>query len=315
MNFMKQYDDASLNKISRFFNQVEQQAYDLPRENLDGITSVPMKGGVNAGALTFTCKKISELGMAKIIADNAKDLPPISRAYKYETAQIKNVGASYSFTQQEIDSYLFAGGNIDTEDANTARRKIDECVDRIILLGDKENGLGGLLNNENVTVATAGSSATGSSKKWKDKTFQEVCNDIQSMLDAMWNANKGANGGTTLRGGITIKLPREAYVSIATRYRSSESDRTFLMAILDLFRPQGVIAIEECESCNEAGESGASRACAYVKSPENLFCLLPLPFRILPAQYVGLSVIYNCTARTGGTVWRRPTSGVYMDGI
>ena len=81
-NILSQYDGDTLNSLRRDFNQIEREAYDLPRENLDAIMSAPIKGGINKGAQTYTVRTITKLGMAKVIAADAKDLPPVSLAMK-----------------------------------------------------------------------------------------------------------------------------------------------------------------------------------------------------------------------------------------
>ncbi len=316
-NILDQYDGDTLNSLRREFNQIEREAYDLPRENLDAIMSAPIKGGINKGAQTYTVRTITKLGMAKVIAADAKDLPPVSLAMKKDTVEIHNVGASYKFTQEELNSAAFAGIPLEALDARAARQTIDEKVDEIIYVGEKDWGLQGLLTNPNVTRSVAADNAAGSSKKWKDKTLDEITADIQTMVDAVFNATKGPRGSGSVTPD-TLKLPREAYTSLTTRTKGEESDVTFLKALQDRFAPQGIKYIECCNSAAGVGEvSGnpADRALLYKKSPENVFSILPVVFQVLPAQYVGLSIIYNCVARTGGTAWRRPTTGVYMDGI
>lgn len=316
-NILDQYDGDTLNSLRRDFNQIEKEAYDLPRENLDAIMSAPIKGGINKGAQTYTVRTITKLGMAKVIAADAKDLPPVSLAMKKDTVEIHNVGASYKFTQEELNGAAFAGIPLESLDARAARQTIDEKVDEIIYVGEKEWGLQGLLTNPNVTRTVAANNAAGTSKKWKDKTIDEITADIQTMVDAVFNATKGPRGSGTVTPD-TLKLPREAYTSLTTRTKGVDSDVTFLKALQDRFAPQGIRSIECCNSAAGVGDVGgtaADRALLYKKAPENVFSILPVVFQVLPAQYVGLSIIYNCLARTGGTAWRRPTTGVYMDGI
>lgn len=316
-NILDQYDGDTLNSLRRDFNQIEREAYDLPRENLDAIMSAPIKGGINKGAQTYTVRTITKLGMAKVIAADAKDLPPVSLAMKKDTVEIHNVGASYKFTQEELNGAAFAGIPLESLDARAARQTIDEKVDEIIYVGEKDWGLQGLLTNPNVTRSVAADNAAGTSKKWKDKTLDEITKDIQTMVDAVFNATKGPRGSGTVTPD-TLKLPREAYTSLTTRTKGVDSDVTFLKALQDRFAPQGIKSIECCNSAAGVGDVGGSpadRALLYKKAPENVFSILPVVFQVLPAQYVGLSIIYNCVARTGGTAWRRPTTGVYMDGI
>lgn len=313
---LDQYDGDTLNSLRRDFNQIEKEAYDLPRESLDAIMSAPIKGGISKGAQTYTVRTITKLGMAKVISADAKDLPPVSLAFKKNTVEIHNVGASYKFTNEELDGAAFAGIPLESLDARAARQTIDEKVDEIIYVGEKDWGLLGLLTNPNVTRTVAATGAS-SSKKWKDKTLDEITADIQTMVNAVFEATKGPRGSGTVTPN-TLKVPREAYTSLTTRTKGVDSDVTFLKALLDRFAPQGITAIECCNSAAGVGtidNNPVDRALLYKKAPENVFSILPVVFKVLPAQYVGLSIIYNCVARTGGTAWRRPTTGVYMDGV
>ena len=314
MSILNQYDDSALNSIRHDFNQIERETYAMPREKLDAIQSAPIKQGVNKGAQTYTMRVVSELGMAKIIASDAKELPPVSIGYNKKTVDIFQVGASYKFTQEELDGCAYAGIPLEADDASAARRKIDEKVDEIIYVGDKDWGITGLLNCDNVTVTNAANNTAGTSTKWADKTLDEITADIQTMVDAVFAATKGPRGGSSVEAD-TIKIPRSAYVSLTTRTKGVDSDVTFLKALQDRFAPQGIVNFECCNSANGAGADGKDRALLYKKSKENVFSIITVPFRVLPAQYVGLSVIFNCIGRTAGAVWRRPTTGVYMDGI
>lgn len=311
------FDGDQLNSLRIEFNQVERETFDLPRENLDAIQSAPVKGGISKGAETYTMKIISKLGMAKIISEDAKDLPPVSIAMEKKTVEIRDVGASYKFTHRELEACAFNGTPLERLDARAARQTIDEKIDEIIYVGDKDWGLLGLLTNPNVTRSVAADNAAGTSKKWKDKTLDEITADVQTMFDAVFNATKGPRGSGTVTPD-TLKLPRESYTSLTTRTKGVDSDVTFLKAIMDRFAPQGLKSIECCNSAAGVGfvsTSPADRALLYKKAPENVFSILPLPFRVLPAQYQGLSIVFNCIGRTGGAAWRRPTTGVYMDGV
>lgn len=311
-------DAGPLDKLARKFNQIEEQTYALPREGLQALQLVPVKGGIDKGVLSYTYQHISELGIAELVADGATDLPPVSRAVSYDTVLIKTVGDSFGFNRQEIDAYLYAGGNLEADDANTARRKIDEAADRLLLVGDSDSKVPGLLTSDMVgTVAISTGSAGGTA--WSTKTLAEIVADVQSCLDAIFESTKGANGGATVTPD-TILLPRSAYVHLTTTYKSDDSDVTLLEALKAVFAPQGLVNWVLTNSANGIGEAdtdgnATDRALVYKRAEENVFAVLPLPFEILQPQYRGLNTVFNCRARCGGAVWRRPTTAVYMDGV
>lgn len=311
-------DAGPLDKLARRFNQVEEQTYALPREDLTALRLVPVKGNIAKGAQSYTYQHISELGIAELVSDGATELPAVSRAVTLDTVLIKTVGDSFGFNRQEIDSYLYAGGNLEADDANTARRKIDEAVDRLLLVGDTKAGIYGLLNNGMVGTVAISTGASGSTA-WSGKTLAEIVADIQSCLDAVFASTKGANGGATVTPD-TIVLPRAAYVALTTTYKSDDSDVTYLEALKAVFAPQGLVNWVLSNAANGIGEADSDgnatdRALVYRNSEENVFGVLPLPFEILQPQYRGFNTVFNCRARCGGAVWRRPTTAVYIDGV
>lgn len=314
MGILNQFDDAALTSIRHDFNQIEKEAYDAPREELDAIMSAPIKPGINKGAMTYTFRTVSKVGMAKILASDATDIPATSIGYTKNTVNIRPVGTHYKFTLEELDACAFAGIPLENDDALAARQTVDEKVDEIIYLGDKDWGLMGLLTNPNVTHTTAPQNTTQTSTKWADKNLDEITADIQKMMDAGFAATKGPRGGTTTKFD-TLKVPRKAFVSLTTRTKGVDSDVTFLKAIQDRFAPQGLVNIECCNSGEGIGVGDTDRALLYKKDRKNVFSVLPVPFRVLKPQEKGLSIIFNCIARTAGCVWRRPTTGVYMDGV
>lgn len=305
-------DAGALDKLARKFNQIEEGSYALPREDLTALQLVPMKGNIGKGVQSYTYQHISELGIAELVADGATELPPVSRAVTLDTVLIKTLGVSYGFNRQEIDSFLYAGGNLESDDANTARRKIDEGVDRLLLVGDEQAGIGGLLNNGMVNEVAISTGASGT--KWTAKTLAEIVADVQACLDAIFESTKGANGGATVTPD-TIVLPRAAYVYLTTTYKSDDSDVTYLQALKSVFSPQGLVNWVVSNAANGIGTDGADRILVYKNSEENVFGVLPLPFEVLQPQYLGFNTVFNCRARCGGTVWRRPTTAAYMDGV
>ena len=80
--FIKQYDAATQTSINKLFEQIETEVYDMPRAALEAVGKVPLKKGLNKGIQSFTYKVYSALGMAKLVASDAKELPPISGRYR-----------------------------------------------------------------------------------------------------------------------------------------------------------------------------------------------------------------------------------------
>jgi len=307
-------NDTDLSKLNRLFNQILTETYALPRENLDATTFVPMQTGINPWVKSWTYKTISELGMAKIVSDGAKDLPPVSRAMKLATNLLHTVGASYSYTDQELEGWLFAGQDISRDEADTARRKIDELVDTLIYLGDATSGFTGLVNNTNVPIVTLAATGTGGSIAWNKKTLAQITIDIQAMINTIRTNTKGANGKPTSIAD-SILIPHDAFVHISSTPKNDTSDKQIIDHLKTVFAAQGIVNWNECPALDAAGVGGTSRVMLYKRDVSCLSYVLPIPFRQKTPQEVGLAYIVNCFGRCGGTVFKRPTTAVYGDGV
>lgn len=310
--FIKQYDSITQEKISKLFEKVETETYEMPRADLESKGKVNLKPGLNKGIQNFVYKVVTKLGMAQVVASDAKDLPPISGATKLQSVQVKNIGLSYSFTQSDIDAWLLSGENLDSSEAISARRSIDEKMDKCLLKGDEDGDILGLFSNPNVPKVTL--PVFGGKVAHKDLTLDQITEQIQTMLDTVFDNTKGATGVGTVTPD-TILFPRKSWVALTTKYTGSDSKITYLEALKAKFEPQGLKNFALCNSGNGAGVEGRDRMIVYKNDTENVFGVVTEPFRILPAQYSGLNVIFNCFARTAGTVFRRPTAAAYADGV
>jgi len=312
---MRTFRDSTetLNEVTRMFNQIISETYDLPRANLEATSSVPMQPGVNASALTYTFKIFSEMGMAKIVEDGATDIPAIGRSFKLITAQLYTIADSYSYTTQELDAWSFMGENLSRDESDTARRKIDEKVDEVIFYGSEDYNLTGMVNHPNVPIVAAAATGTGSSTAWNKKTLAQITTDIQAMIDTGIANTAGTNGKATIKME-TIKIPHDAWVFLTTTFRSDAVSETYLDSLKKIFAAQGITTWEECIYLDDQNETkDDDRAMLYKKDKSILSYILPVPFRQLNPQYVALSAIVNCFARCGGTVFKRPTGAVYLD--
>lgn len=131
------FKDSDIVRLKSLFNQIATETYGLEREALDATKFIPAQGGVGQWAGSWTYKVLSEFGVAKFIGDYAEDLPPVSRALELRTVLIRTIADSYGYSEAELMTWLAAGVDVSRDDAETARRKIDEKVDEVLLLGDK----------------------------------------------------------------------------------------------------------------------------------------------------------------------------------
>lgn len=296
------FSDKQKALILALFGKIANETYGLERDALGATKFIPAQGGLSPWLTSWAYKTVSEVGMAKFIADYADDLPPVARLMKLETVGIKTIADAYAYSEFELQQWLTAGIDVSRDDAETARRKIDDKVDEVLLVGDTEQGITGLFNNANVTVVSVASNAGTTSTKWKDKTLDEIVADVNAIIDAGYALNKGS---IVLD---SIILPHEAFAHIATT-RVSQYDGTSILDYLKkLFAAQGIVNWNESRKLT-------GRAVAYKKAPSVLSYVLPEPFRQKEPQSHALHYKVPCYARIGGTVIKNLKGIVYADGV
>ena len=292
--------------ILALFGVIAKETYGLDREALHATEFVPMQTGVAPFAGSFSYKVISDVGMAKFVADYADDLPPVGRFLKIESAGIRTLAISYAYSNVELEQYLTAGIDVSRDDAVSARHYIDKKVDEVILIGDADQGLSGLFNNPNVTVVASPNNAAGTSTKIKNKDLSEIVKTVQAMVDGAYALNKG----TIILDSII--WDHEAYAYLSTTPVSAQNSTSILNYLKEIFREQGIVNWNESRKLDEIG---GGRAVLYKKAPTIVSYILPIQFKQEEAQPHALHYKVPCYARVGGTIIKNIKGIVYCDGV
>ena len=204
------FQDSELNKLSRLFNQIINETYGLERESLDALSFIPPQAGIGQWLRTWTYKVLSEMGIAKLISDYAEDLPPVSRALELKTNEIREYGVSYGYSEFELMQWLTAGIDLSRDEAETARRKIDEKVDEVLFVGDKDANTTGFLNNANVPMVVVPTGAGGGTAI-RGKTLLEIIATFQAMIDTVRNNTRRTVKADTGRRPHHPRIPQEGF--------------------------------------------------------------------------------------------------------
>lgn len=295
-------------KLANLFQQIAAETYGLEREALKATTFIPPQSGVNAWTTVWAYKTVAEVGVAKFISDYADDLPPVSRMLKIDSVGIRTIADSYGYSEFELQQWLTAGIDVSRDDADTARRKIDEKVDEVLLVGDDEQGVTGFFNNANVTIVTSEAGASGETA-FSGKTVDEIVSTVQSWIDAAYDLNSG----TIILDSVI--LPHAAYSYVATKRVSDYDGTPILNYLKTIFAAQGITNWDESRKLDGIGTDGADRAVLYKKAGNILSYVLPVPFRQKEAQEEALYYKVPCYARIGGTVIKNIKGIVYGDGV
>ena len=295
--------------ILAMFGVIANETYGLDRVALNATTFIPMQDGVQPWQSAWGYKVVSEVGMAAFIADYADDLPPVARFLTPKSVGIKTIGDSYAYSEFELQQWLATKVDLSRDDAETARRKIDEKVDDVLLMGDEGQGVTGLFNNENVTVVES-SAGTSGQTDFENKTYKEIVAQFRAVFAAQKNLFKDKKVATKIDSVI---LPDDAFGYLETTNVSDSIDTSILDSLKAKF-PQ-IVNWYRSELLEDAGANGTGRAVFYRKAKNVLSYVLPEPFRQKNPQEQALHYKVPCYARIGGTVIKNLKGIVYCDGV
>ncbi len=301
--------------FARELNHIKAQTYDQEYPEMTALALFPMSSEVNPGAEQVTYYSYDKVGMAKIIADYATDLPRVDVKGKPTTGNIKGLGASYGYSVQEMRASVMAGKGLDARKADSARYQIELLNNRIAWAGDKENGLMGVLSEDNSVPLYVIAKGAKNSTKWADKTEDEILADINGMLKQMARTTKKVEKADTLA------LPSEAYIELQGR-RIEGTDTTVLSYIQKNLKDiKNIVACPELDPDSvetnpyAAETNGQGVMLLFKNDPKKLTIENPLPFKQHPVQTKGLEMEVPCEARTAGAIIYYPMSLLIGVGI
>lgn len=154
------------------------------------------------------------------------------------------------------------GRSLDKMLSDGVRLVYDKHMDENVYKGLATYGSYGLVNNPNVTAASAATGAGGSTT-WASKTPAEILKDINDALNAVWEA-----AGYDLRAMPNhILLPHEQFNYIATQPVSSLSEKSILTYLQEnnvAAKNNVNLVIAGVPWCKGAGSLSADRMVVYV---------------------------------------------------
>jgi hypothetical protein len=294
-------DDAETAVLARQLEYIKAQTYDVLYSKLKAREFIPVSNEVPEGAESMIYRQWDETGSAKLISEYADDLPLVDALAREFVVTFTDLGNAYQWTVRDLKRAAFAGVPLDAKKAQAARNAIDRKIDDIAAFGVPEKNLPGFLNHPNVPEIAA---VNGD---WLNPatTADQILADLFHLEQQIITQSK------ELHEPDTLLLPVAHYGKIATTSYGANSDRTILQYFLS--NAQSIRNVDRWNKLDEAGDSDAPRAVAYVRSPEVVEFQIPTEFEQLPPQQKNTAYVVNCLARVGGVLFYRPLGAGYMD--
>lgn len=282
-------EDADVIFLARQLDYVKSQTYDrqLPAMNAD--TLVPDDTSVPEWAESVTQYAYDMVGMAKIIANYADDLPRADVRATSRQVTVRTLGDSYGYNINELRASRATGAGLDTRKANAARRAMELKIAAIKLVGDTTFGLYGLFNNPNVPVVVMTTPGD-----WTTLTGDQILTNLQTWIVSYQNQTKGTHAPTHL------SLAPKAYNAASSKFITA-SGGTVPVTPLQWFRANYPnITVENIWELAGAGAGGKDLGLMVERSAENYSHMYVMPFTQLPVEARNLELVTDCMARSGG---------------
>ncbi|HBJ2623559.1 TPA: DUF2184 domain-containing protein [Clostridium botulinum] len=167
------------------------------------------------------------------------------------------------------------GRSLDSILDNGIRLNYNKSIDLIVYKGVEEEKVYGLVNDPNVVTTIAKNGASGKAT-WKDKTPDEILDDVNTAINDAWKYSEYDNSGIPNH----ILISPQNYAYIVSRKVSEAGNISILNYLLEnnIAKNQQVdLAIEPSRWCVGAGTGKTDRMVSYVNDESKVLIDIPVP--------------------------------------
>lgn len=291
---------------NRDLESVDKVVYEAKEEELTARTVVTLKTDDPEGAETISYDKMTKKGAAKIFAYGAADdIPLVDADVERHTQKVFGIVVGFSIGIQEKRAAQMANRPVDTTKATASRRAVAEKENSFFYKGSAAHKAEGLINHTGIQTMPVAQNKEETSTKWKDKTGEEIINDIREARKKV-NSLPGFTADTLL-------LPPDQYEDLDKPVNAEN----YHMTIRKFLQEQGwftnIVRVADLE---KAGDSESDCLVVFDSSREVVELSLPMDITRHPEVLLNnLSSQINLEERTGGAVVRFPLGICRADGI
>lgn len=286
------------------------QVYETRYPNIVYNELIPVNTQGHRGLQNVAYRSFDGVTMAKFFGASGADLPRIATSATMTTVPVGYGGIESSWNLDEMYASQMLGEPLSNVQLRLAFRGYQEHAQNVALYGDKERGMGGLLNNENATLIS-------STVNWATVSDnQMIIDELDKAVKTVWNATKGVFLPNMLL------IPAEKFTLISSKRMMAGTDTSILKWYMENnfaktmgqeleIRPLFQLNAAELVKAGIRGTNG--RIVAYRREADCLEMYQPLPFETLPAQFTGVEVNVPSHYKTSGTDVKQPLSMCYMN--
>ncbi len=245
----------------------------------------------------------------------ANDIPVIQADMSKQVARTFNFAEYMSFSTLEREKMTQVGRDPETFLNKGIRLHCDKLIDRNVYTGFTKVSSTGLCNNPAIQRASAAPHTSGGTDtQWQYKTADEILNDINTAISALWRDNDCSSDALPNH----ILVPVNQFGALVTRKVSDDSERSILTYVLEnnlSVQQGGELTISPCKWCGGIGTDSSDRMVVYSNQVDRICFNLTQPLRRMETEYSEMRIKIPYIAQFSEVRFLYPTTVRYMDGI
>lgn len=249
-----------------------------------------------------------------LFVENGNDIPVMQADFNKEASRVFNFQEYMRVGYVEQQKFRKLAMNLEDTMNKGIRLHLDKTIDRNVYIGFTKVGSTGLLNNSAVTRTTVANTGTGSSTLWKNKTADQILDDINTILASIWEACDCASDALPNH----ILVPVEQFGLLVTRKVSDDSERSILTYVLEnnlTTQQGGQLVISPCKWCKGIGSSSSDRLVCYINREDRIRFSQTVPLQRLQTEIRNMSFDTPFISQFSEVQFLYPTTVQYADGI
>lgn len=279
--------------------------YEPKYEELTARQVLDLKTDIPAGAETFGYNVMTRSGVAKIMGNNADDLPLVDGDLKREFQRIHTIAVGFTYSVQEMRAAQMTNTPVDTTKAAVARRAIAEKENKLAWVGDAKYGIKGVANATGIQSESVAAGAS-TDTEWAGKTSAEILEDVRKA-----RAKITVLPGHGSSSNLYLLVPAEQYEELNRRY--SDYDSRSIMKVIE--ENNWFSKIVRVPDLKGIGTAGSDSFIVMDASPEVIQLVLPMDITRLEEEWKYPKWKVPVEERCGGVVVRYPMAIMRGDGI
>lgn len=282
--------------------QIKTKTYDVIHADLKATSLIPVGTDYDPGAEVIAYRSFDSVGMAKFVADYAKDFPRVDVIGVEKSVKPKDMGSSYGYSIREIQRAAKANTPLEAKRARACKRAINELQNSVAFKGDSATGLKGLFNITGANIAAA-----GASKTFANMTAAEIIAAITSLVQCSGLATNGKETPDT------VLMPLALYNKCQATEVSANYPKSVMTYLKETFAEITKWDWVPELTGGSAITSGRSMCVAYRRDIDKVELVIPETYTEQAPQQEALNFTIYATQRTAGVVAYYPMSITYME--